>query len=276
MIVVRRYRKRAGPRIRQPRLSQAKAPNEVWTVDFKGWFELGDGSRVEPLTVRDLASRYVLAVHPMRQQNIEASLPVFKGLFKRYGMPGVIRADNGSPFGSKGPLGVTRLSVWWLKLGVEVQFIRPGHPEDNGGHEHFHRVLKAETARPPARTWRGQHRRTQRWVRQYNEQRPHEALGMEVPAQRYRRSQRKFKESRHPFVYPTDWESRAVKPNGIIHWRGQERFIGEAFGTERVGLRRAGEVWRVYFGKRLIGELRPGKQIGMYPVCYRRRSRNGR
>ena len=271
MTAVRRHRKRAGPQVDRPRLSWAKSPNEVWTVDFKGWFVLGDGRQVEPLTVRDLASRYVLAVHPMKQQNIEESLPVFAGLFRRYGMPDAIRADNGSPFGSKGALGLTRLSAWWVRLGVKVQFIRPGHPEDNAGHEHFHRVLKAETARPPAQTWRGQHRRMQQWVRQYNEHRPHEALGMEVPAKRYQRRRRKLKETLPALLYPKDWESRRVKPNGIIHWRGQERFIGEAFGKYRAGLKSVGKIWRVYFGKLLLGELRPGRQVGMYAVRYRHR-----
>ena len=122
--------------------------------------------------------------------------------------------DNGSPFGSKGPRGWTRLSAWWIKQGLAVEFIRPGHPEDNGGHEQFHRVLKAETAAPPAQTWRGQQRRTQRWVRQYNEQRPHEALGMKVSAQRYRPSRRVWTERRTPLRYhEAGCVRRCIGPN---------------------------------------------------------------
>jgi putative transposase len=141
-----------------------RAPNDVWTADFKGWFRLGDGTRVEPLTVRDGFSRYTLAVHLMRQQTIAATLPVFRRLFHQRGLPGRIRVDNGSPFGSKGPLGLTHLSAWWIKQDIAVEFGRAGHPEDNAGHEQFHRVMKAETANPPTHTWRGQRRRTQRWV----------------------------------------------------------------------------------------------------------------
>lgn len=271
MVGTRRRRTPSGPVLWQQAMIPARRPNDVWTADFKGWFRLGDGSRAEPLTVRDLASRYVLAVQLMAQQDVQTALPVFKALFGRYGLPKAIRVDNGSPFGSKGPGGLTRLSAWWTKLGIEVQFIRAGHPEDNGAHEQFHRVLKAETASPPAKTWRGQQRKTQRWVEQYNEHRPHEALLMKAPAEVYSCSAQKINQDNARLSYPRSWPSRAVKTNGMISWRGRARSVGEAFARERVGLKPKGTgVWHVYFGPLLIGELREADATGMRPAVYQR------
>lgn len=269
LVGARRLRRPPGPKVRRPARRPVRAPNDVWTADFKGWFRLGDGTRVEPLTVRDGFSRYTLTVHLLRQQNVTVTLPVFRRLFRRYGRPQALRVDNGSPFGSKGPRGWTRLSAWWIKQGVAVEFIRPGHPEDNAGHEQFHHVLKAETACPPARTWRGQQRRTQRWVRQYNEQRPHEALGMKVPAQWYHPRRRVWAEGRTPLSYPDGWKSRRVKTNGEISWQGRPRFIAESLAGEKVGLqkRRNGR-WRVHFGPWLMGELRAHDPGGMRPAAY--------
>lgn len=274
MVQRRRVRRPQGPKVKRPPRGALKGPNDVWTADFKGWFRLGNGRRVEPLTVRDSHSRYTLAVHLMEQQNIAESLPVFRGLFRRYGLPKRIRVDNGSPFGSKGPRGLTRLSVWWIKQGIEVEFGRAAHPEDNAAHEQFHRVMKAETASPPAHTWRGQQRRTARWIRQYNQDRPHEALKMRVPEQLYRPSSRKLSEQRKALRYPRGWESRQVKSNGEVSWRGTVRFIGEAFAGERIGLKRQRTaVWQVYFCKIFIGELREKETGGMRPVVYGRERR---
>jgi transposase InsO family protein len=274
LVGVRRRRRPAGPKVSRPLCPPVVRPNDLWTVDFKGYFLLGDGTRVEPLTVRDGLSRYALKVELMRQQNVEDTVPEFRQLFVAKGLPRRIRVDNGSPFGSKGPLGLTRLSAWWLKLGIEVEFGRPGHPEDNAGHEQFHGVMKAETASPPAQTWRGQQRRTQRWVQQYNEVRPHEALGMKVPAQSYRPSGRKFRPREQPLSYPKGWESRQVKSNGEVSWHGRARFIGEAFARQRVGFKqyKAG-VWRVYYVKHLIGQLDDKDRGGMRPATFRPRRR---
>src|SRR5437879_149736 len=170
----------------------AKSPNEVWTVDFKGWFRTGDGTRIEPLTVRDLASRYVLAIELMPQQNVQDSRKVFERIFARYGLPLVIRADNVSPFGSGGALGFTRLSAWWVKCGIRMEFITPGRPGENAAHEQFHGVYQREAVSPPAQTVRGQKQKTAACRRRYNEERPHESLGMRVPAEVYYRSRRRL------------------------------------------------------------------------------------
>jgi transposase InsO family protein len=263
-----------GATILRPALSQARHPNDVWTVDFKGWFRTGDGSRVEPLTVRDLASRYILDFCLMPRQNVDAARTAFERIFRVYGIPQVIRADNGSPFGSIGALGLTRLSAWWLKLGIRVEFIDPGHPEQNGAHEQMHRVYKAETLNPPSASLRGQKQRTRRWCWEYNYKRPHEALGMEVPADYYRKSRRPMPDGKKPWKYAAGWETRLVKGKGMISLDGRSRFVGEAFEKERVGLKRvsAGK-WEVYFGPWLAGSLYDADSGGIRAVVYRKKKK---
>ena len=260
-----------GPVIDRSKLTLAQKPNDVWTVDFKGWFRTGDGTRVEPLTVRDLASRYILAIELLGQQNVQDTRVAFERIFARYGLPQVIRADNGSPFGSTGALGLTRLSAWWLKLGIRVEFIAPAHPEQNGAHEQLHRVYKQETSQPPAHTLRAQKRRSEHWRQQYNRDRPHEGLQMAVPAKFYRRSLRSLPTRTRHWCYPASWQNRLVKGKGMISLEGRGRFVGEAFEGERVGLkrRRAG-LWEVYFGPHLIGELWDSEESGIRAAWYRR------
>lgn len=264
----RRYRR--GPQLPRLSLTAPVRSNQVWTVDFKGWFRTQDGRRVEPLTVRDLYSRYLLEVKLLENQGWRPVQRVFKRLFAKYGYPLIIRVDNGQPFGSTGPLGLSRLSAWWTALGIEVQFIAPGHPEQNGGHEQMHRVLKAETTRPASSNPRAQQRRTNRWVWTYNELRPHQALGHRTPAEVYRRGVVQVREV--TLSYPKVWAIRRVRSNGQIKWRGRKRFIGEAFIGYSVGLKRAGrKKWQVRFGGLLIGELWESDQGGMRPASYMRR-----
>lgn len=260
-----------GPRRERPKLTVASAPNEVWTLDFKGWFRTGDGTRVEPLTIRDLASRYALVIDLLSQQNVRESREACKDLFRKNGLPLVIRVDNGSPFGSTGALGLTRLSAWWVKLGIRVEFIAPGRPDQNGAHEQFHRVYKEETLLPPAHSLRAQKRRSEQWRQEYNQGRPHEALGMMVPAAIYRKSSRVLPLREKPWSYQVGWESRLIRSKGMISFHGRSRFVGEAFEGERVGLKRSRTaVWEVYFGPHLIGELWDNEAGGIRAVWYRR------
>jgi hypothetical protein len=254
-------------------LTRALRSNQVWTVDFKGWFRTLDGQRVEPLTVRDLFSRYLLAVRLLSNQSWGPVRRVFIRLFRQRGYPEIIRVDNGQPFGSTGALGLSRLSAWWTALGIRVEFIAPGHPEQNGAHEQMHRVLKAETTKPASQNSRSQQRRTNRWINTYNQVRPHEALQQRPPAQVYRP-----KPSRQRVVglsYPKEWLVRRVRSNGEIKWQGRKRFVGEAFVGYRVGLKRQDTVrWKVRFAKLVIGELWDSDAGGMRPSRYSRKSRS--
>jgi hypothetical protein len=241
-------------------------------VDFKGCFKTGDGTKVDPLTVRDLYSRYSLRIALLRDQTVARTQQAFIKIFKQYGLPKRIRSDNGAPFGGGGPTGLTRLSAWWIRLGIQVEFITPARPCENGAHEQFHRVYKLEAAKNPAYTQAGQQRRSNRWLRCYNEQRPHEALKMKVPALLYRKSRRRLPFSIKPWPYPTGWLRRWVKGNGQINFEGKRRFVGEAFVHDYIGLKpmRKG-VWRLYFGPLLVGELH-GKETGVIrPAQYRRK-----
>jgi putative transposase len=260
-----------GPRVERAPMTLARSPNEVWTVDFKGWFRTADASRVEPLTIRDLASRYILGIILLRGQTVRECRPAFERIFGHYGLPLVIRVDNGSPFGAGGALGLTRLSAWWVKLGIRVEFIEPGCPEQNGAHEQLHRVYQEEVVEAGVRSWRACRVATRRWIKHYNYERPHEALDMGLPAQFYRKSLRQLPRRLKPWQYPAGWETRLVKGKGMIHFMGRGRFIGEAFEQERVGLKRSHVgVWEVYFGPHLIGELWDSESSGIRAVWYRK------
>jgi hypothetical protein len=256
--------------LRRKVLTVARRSNQVWTVDFKGWFRTQDGERVEPLTVRDLFSRYLLTVRLLEAQRWEAVRRVFLYLFRKYGYPSAIRADNGGPFGSTGPAGLSRLSAWWTALGIRVEFIAPGHPEQNGGHEQMHRVLKAETTKPASTNPRAQQRRTDQWAWIYNEMRPHEALEQRTPATVYRPKPTTVRNVK--VSYPNGWATRCVRSNGQIKWRGRRRFVGEAFVGYPVGLRQRSQViWEVYFAGLLIGQMWEADQGGMRPASYAHR-----
>jgi putative transposase len=249
----------------------ARGSNEVWSIDFKGWFRTGDGRRCEPLTVRDLYSRFVLAVVLLPNQSEAAVRRALLPVFRRYGLPKTLRVDNGAPFGGKGALGLSRLSVWWLRLGIGVEFIRPGRPQDNGAHEQMHRVFKADTAVPPARTLRAQKRRTGGWIGSYNHERPHEALGQQVPASFYRASPRRMPRRLKEASYPRGWKVRRVRNRGHIKWKGRQRFVGRAFVGELVGLKRgADDGYEVYLEQHLIGLLYEHDPAGMRPASFAR------
>ena len=273
MKLSRRARRRSarGPQLQPGGLTVARRSNQVWTVDFKGWFRTGDGQRVEPLTVRDAFSRYLLTVRLFPEQSWERVRRVFSQLFRKHGYPRVIRADNGSPFGSKGPAGLTRLSAWWTALGIRVEFIAPGHPEQNGSHEQMHRVLKAETTRPASCHLPAQQRRLKRWSKIYNWIRPHEALRQRAPAEVYCPKPVPPRSAR--LSYRPGWAVRRVRSNGEIRWQGRKRFVGEAFVGYRIGLKHKGRgKWEVYFAGLLIGELWGSDPGGIRPASYARRA----
>lgn len=269
---IRRWRRQGprGPQIRAKELTLAHRSNQVWTVDFKGWFRTQDGQRVEPLTARDLFSPYVLTIRLLKDQSWAPIRRVFLGLFRQNGYPEVIRVDNGGPFGATGPAGLSRLRAWWAALGVRVGFIAPGHPEQNAGHEQTQRVLKAETPRPASRQRRAQQRRADRRVKTYNHIRPHQGLGQQTPAAVCR--PRPAGARSVGLTYPSHWAVRRVRSNGEIKWRGRKRFVGEALVGYAVGRHLQGKGrWAVHLGDLLIGELRKGDRSQMRPARYARR-----
>lgn len=264
-------RARPGPVLPWRGVRAAKSCNQVWTIDFKGWFRTGDGRRCEPLTVRDLHSRFVLAVVLLQNQSDVAARRALRGVFRRYGLPKVIRVDNGAPFGGSGALGLSRLSVWWLRLGIGVDFIRPAHPQDNGAHEQMHRVLKEEVAAPPAPSVRAQKRRIRAWITCYNQERPHEGLDQQVPAQIYRPSPRRMPRQLQRANRPRGWKLRRVRNRGHIKWQGRQRFVGRAFVGEVVGLKRLADgSHEVYLDRHLIGLLYERDLAGMRPASIAR------
>ena len=183
-LVERRRSRQRGPSRSAP-VAVAEHPNDGWSIDYKGWFRVGDGTRCDPLTLNDVATRMSLKLRALVRPRSENVRAVLTAAFREYGLPLWVLSDNGAPFGSTGIGGLTRLSVWFAKLGITPIFIQPGHPEQNGRHERFHLTLQRETASPPSATIRGQQVKFNRFQRYYNEERPHEALSMAVPASVY-------------------------------------------------------------------------------------------
>ena len=270
---VRRRPRKACVRF-HPGLTVARRANQVWTVDFKGWFGAGNGERCAPLTVRDLFSRYGLLARVLATQHLPPVKAAFTRLFQHSGLPEVIRIDNGSPFASIGPAGLSQLSAWWVRLGIRVEFTRPACPQDNGAHEQFHRVLKRETTQPPAATRRGQQHRCTCWLRRYNYLRPHEALGQTAPAKWYHKSRRPFPQPLPEIHYGRGYQVRRVRSNGEIRWAGRRRFIGEAFVGQPIGLRKLKRgVYTVKFAHLRIGHLHEQDIGAMRPALYWHRRR---
>jgi len=267
----RRHRARRGPALPLPGLTQPQRPNQVWTVDFKGWFRTGDGVRQEPLTVRDLFSRYGLCVRLLPNQEDRAVRHTFQRLFRERGLPQAIRVDNGSPFGGKGALGLSRLSVWWLRLGIRVEFTRRARPGDNGAHEQFHGCYQREVVAATAADRRAMQRRSTQWLASYNHQRPHEALGQRTPAQLYRPSRRTYPHRLPALRYPRQWPVRRVRNRGHIKWQGRLRFIGRAFVGQTLALQPSDpNQWQVCLGRQLIGHLHAHDHAGLRPARWLR------
>lgn len=242
----RRPRRRATPS-QQP-LAHAGGPNQVWCADYKGWFVYGNGQRCYPLTITDAYSRFLLRCQAMQQSETVSAQRVFEAAFREYGMPEAIRTDNGSPFATVGVEGLSRLSVWWIKLGIRPERIEPGEPQQNGRHERMHRTLKAETTQPAARNRRAQQERFDRFQAEYNHERPHEALDFAVPSTYYAPSSRPFPDRLTEADYPSHFEVRRVSHNGDIRWDYARMSLGRALSGERVGLEPARENWwRVWF-----------------------------
>jgi putative transposase len=234
LVEERRRRRPALQPARQP-VPEAACPNDRWCIDFKGWFRTRDGARCDPLTVTDAMSRYVLELRAVEPTTAGVE-PAMERLMRAHGLPERLRMDNGPPFASRGAGGLSRLSVGWAKLGIVLERITPGSPQENGRHERMHRTLKAETSRPPAATIAEQQARFDSFRDDFNHHRPHEALGQVPPARLWRPSPRPYPSRIEEPWYDADHQVRRVRPTGEIKWRGEFVFIGEALAGEPVGI----------------------------------------
>jgi putative transposase len=237
-------------------LTPMTAPNVIWTADYKGQFRLGDGTYCFPLTVQDGFSRYLLGCRGLRGTTTIESRPVFERLFQEYGLPEMLRTDNGVPFAT-GALGrLSQLSTWWIRLGIYPELIEPAHPEQNGRHERMHRTLKRATARPPAPTRRSQQQRFDLFRDEYNAIRPHEALADATPASLYSSSPRPYPSRLPAIEYPAHFEVRLVSANGGIRWLNDWVNVSHVLAGEHVGLEEIDDgEWDLYFSRMKLGRF---------------------
>lgn len=256
-----RARKRRSPRsYAVAGALETQGPNDVWTADFKGEFRLGNGQYCYPFTLADAHTRFLLACHGETGTTLDGARSGFLSAFRRYGLPHAIRTDNGTPFVGQGASGLSTLSIWWMQLGIRHQRIPKGRPDQNGRHERMHRTLKAETTRPPGETFEKQQERFDHFCREFNEERPHEALGQNPPASRYRSSVRSYPERIEPPEYPGHFERRKLSNVGTFKFRGLTLFLAGPLAHETLGLEEIdNDTWSVrYYGYEL-GRINPSK-----------------
>jgi putative transposase len=268
LVVARKKRVRTAPYTAP--LAHADGANRVWCADFKGWFRTGDGERIDPLTISDAHSRYLLRCQAVEKTDTARVQSIFEAAFREYGMPTAIRTDNGVPFASSAVAGLSRLAVWWIKLGIVPERIAAGHPEQNGRHERMHRTLKQETAQPPAANRRKQQRALDRFRREYNQVRPHEALQMRTPEAVYAPSERKFPACVPAPDYPESMLVRSVRRRGHFRWQKHEVFLSEVLWGERVGLLPVDDRWfTIYFAQLPIARF-DSQQLRVTPLSMTR------
>lgn len=230
--------------------------NVVWSADFKGQFRMQNGSYCYPLTVMDHHSRYLICCQGLKGPRFIETQAVFKHLFERYGLPERIRTDNGVPFASKAAGGLSRLSIWWITLGILPERIDPGKPQQNGRHERMHRTLKQAVTHPPEYDFDEQQLRFESFLESYNQDRPHEALAQKTPASCYQHSDRKYTDKPKPLTYPTYFVIRRVKGSGIVHLRGHRVYVTHLLEGYDVGLNEISQgVWEIYFGPLRLGRV---------------------
>ena len=251
-----RKRRRRPPRTAwRPARTAPDQPNRVWTADFKGQFRLGNGQLCYPLTIVDAYSRYLLLCRGLKGTGASTARRGFEDVFREFGLPEVLRTDNGVPFCAPGSvLGLSTVSVWLLKLGIRLERSRPGKPQDNGAHERMHRTLKEEVVRPPRQTQAAQQRALNRFRRIYNEQRPHHALEMKRPAMLYTPSAKPYPAEVEDPVYPCHFDQRRITKIGVFTWR--QIFLTQALRGETLGFEFIADgLWPVFFGEVLLGRF---------------------
>jgi transposase InsO family protein len=238
------------------------APNELWSTDFKGHFKLGNGKYCYPLTVMDHHSRFLMGCDGLMGTRHKETKQAFTHLFKIYGLPDRIRSDNGVPFAARTLGGLSRLSVWWIRLGILPERIQPGCPQQNGRHERMHRTLKAATTQPVAASLRAQQRQFDRFKAEYNMVREHESLKNKTPADCYQPAKRAYPNRLPELEYPDYFECFSVRENGVIYWNNGQVYLSHVLAGETIGLECIDDgVWAAYFGPVHLGQFnqRDGK-----------------
>ena len=259
-VVGRSRRRRRCPPYTQP-FAAVSAANDVWCTDFKGWFRTSDGRRCDPFTLTDAHSRYLLRCQAVARPDEANVRPIFEAAFKEQGLPLAIRSDNGPPFASPGVGGLSRLAVWWIKLGIRPERIVAGKPQQNGRHERVHHTVNQETATPPAASVAAQQERFDGFRAVYNNERPHEALGQQTPALLYEPSPRPYPDRVEDPHYGDDVAVRRVRSTGQIKWAGELIFVGEALIGEPVGIRETeGGDWLVRYADVELGYIHPQRR----------------
>lgn len=252
LVISRKGKRRRGELLLEKFRSnsgKSSAPNDLWCADFKGQFRMGNSKYCYPLTVTDHFSRYLLGCEGLEDTKGSGAIGVFTTVFSEHGLPDAIRTDNGSPFASAGLFGLSQLSVWWMRLGIKLQRIQPGHPEQNGRHERMHLTLKQQTTRPAGANLLQQQQRFDEFLEEFNEERPHEALKMKRPGDLYRKSKRPFPKALPELLYPEHDIVATVYPNGSVRTnQGANLFISQAFANQPIGLQeQEDDRWKINF-----------------------------
>lgn len=248
-LVKKQGRRRTKYSARPTHLGKALEPNSIWCTDFKGQFRLGNRKYCYPLTVSDQFSRFLLCCEGLESTGEQDACHIFRQVFEEYGLPQAIRSDNGTPFSTRTVLGLSKLSVWWLRLGIRLERIEPGHPEQNGRHERMHRTLKEATATQPSSNFLQQQERFDSFREEYNQERPHEALRMKAPATAYRPSQRPYPEQLSTPEYVDSDFVRTVYPNGGVRFGPKSTFfLSSALEGHPIGITQVEDrLWRIVF-----------------------------
>ena len=254
LVVPRKKRRRVDPYTAP--FAAADAPNRVWCGDFKGWSRTQDGVRIDPLTISDACSRYLLRCQAVEKTDTVRVQAIFEAAFRECGLPEAIRTDNGAPFSSCALAGLSRLAIWWMKLAIRPERIQPAHPEQNGRHERMHLTLQQETMSPMAANRRAQQRRFDEFRCEFNQHRPHEALAMKTPASCYRPSPRPYPARLAEPEYGSSMIVRRVQLRGQFSWKHEDVFVSETLIGERIALQPIDDRWyTIYFAEFALGQF---------------------
>jgi transposase InsO family protein len=246
----RRRRPHVHPGVIRPTTA---APNDLWTADFKGQFRTGNGEYCYPLTIADQHTRFLLTCYGLLSTQTVTARPVFERAFRDYGLPIAIRTDNGVPFATQAIHGLSYLNVWWMRLGILHQRIRPGCPQENGAHERMHRTLKRQAIKPVRATCAAQQRNFDAFRREYNTERPHERLNQETPGSHYHESPRPYPERLPPLEYPGHFLVKKITTGGTFRFRSRLLYIANAMVDQHIGLEETDDgIWSIYFNTILL------------------------